>query len=109
MFERFQFKPLVFKAQSAPNSTASSPSTPTTTPAWGNQRSFDWVMRRRTSTQTGAESSPESASSVVARSSPVTNIIDDFKRELELALRLRDVYILEEESGFSFLQVSPSQ
>ena len=102
----FQIKPLLFKSQtedgdtdaSAPNSSESSPSS----------SPFDWMTKKRSLSLTFDRSGPVPVTPTPTKDSPVktvVNLIEDLRKDMELALRFRDVFILEEDDRFLVLQV----
>ena len=106
----FQFKPLTFKSKNETDSAQSSPKDCTTGSTLSSSP-FEWMTRRKKSLSlsfSDHNSTSSNLSSPVLQSpvKVIVNVIEEFKRDLEHALRLRDVFILEEDNGFTILQVS---
>ena len=101
----FQLKPNVLKSHSEESLPRCPPQhldvSPTSSP-------FEWITKKRSFSLNSEHSSSGSLASTPTKLSPVksmVNLIEDFKKDLELVLRSRDVYILEENDGFLMLQV----
>jgi len=100
-----QLKPNILKSHSEENLRQSPPKHLDVSPS---SSPFEWITKRRTSSLNSDYSNNSSLASTPNKLSPVksmVNLIEDFKKDVELVLRSRDVFILEEKDGFSMLQV----
>ena len=101
----FQLRPNVLKSQSEEDLQRSPPKHLDVSPS---SSPFEWITKRRASSLHLDHSNDSSLASTPTKMSPVksmVNLIEDFKKDFELALRARDVFILQENNGFSMLQV----
>ena len=101
----FQLKPNILKSHSEENLPRCPPKHLDVTPS---SSPFEWITKKRASSLNLEHSNNNSLTSTPTKLSPVksmVNLIEDFKKDVELVLRSRDVYILEENDGFTVLQV----
>lgn len=102
----FQIKPLLLKSQTVDGD--SEIRTPTPSEDAPSSSPFDWMSRKRALSLNLDRTNSSSLSSTPTKDSPVkavVNLIEDLRKDMELALRLRDVFILQEEDKFIILQV----
>lgn len=107
MFDRLNFKPLILSS-SAPSSAAPSPTEPFSKPQCSSPV-LKWRNSKKSLIGSADESGSSSGSPVLGRkNSPVESVVNflgDVKRDLELSLRFRDIFILGTTDKFLMLQV----